>query len=172
MPEASDSEPGAADAASSFTWTETAGAGFLEEDEALRALGAALEHGGQPELAIDAIVVDARTLAGLHAQFLDDPTETDVITFDLSTDADGGPPAMGGPDAEIYVSADRARCVSEDRGVSAKRELVLYLVHGALHLCGLDDHDESDRAAMRAAERAVMARLGFEEDTAPHDIQP
>ncbi len=156
--------------ASAFTWTDEAGPSFLGEEEALGALAAALKHGGRPELSVDVIVVSAKTLAGLHAQFLDDPTETDVITFDLSGDGDGGDPAMGGPDGEIYLSADRARSVSQDRGVAPKRELVLYLVHGGLHLCGMDDHEEADRAAMRTAERTVMSSLGYVEDSAPHDL--
>jgi len=54
--------------------------------------------------------------------------------------------------------------------VSFERELVLYVVHGALHLCGFDDHDPDERAAMRAAERSVMGRLGYPEDLAPHDL--
>lgn len=153
---------------SSFTWTEEAGPRFLESDDALRALAAALDHGGRSELSVDVIVVNAKTLAGLHAQFLDDPTETDVITFDLAGDDD---PAMGGPDGEIYLSADRARSVAAERGLPPERELVLYVVHGGLHLCGMDDHEEADRAAMRAAERAVMAQLGYAEDSAPHDLE-
>lgn len=165
-----DDGPPAADLESTYTWTDEAGPSFLEQDEALRALRAALSHGERPDLLVDIVVVSAETLAGLHAQFLDDPTETDVITFDLSDDEDKSDPVMGGPDGEIYLSADRARAVSEDRGMPPKRELVLYLVHGALHLCGLDDHDESDRAAMRAAECTVMAGLGYAADTAPHDL--
>lgn len=156
---------------SSFVWTEEAGPSLVEEGDALRALGAALEHGGRPGIPVDIVVVSAKALAELHAQFLGDPTETDVITFDLSEEGDAGGPEMGGPDGEIYLSADRARSVSADRGVSARRELILYLVHGALHLCGMDDHEESDRAAMRAAEREVMGALGYPEDGAPHDLE-
>ena len=77
---------------------------------------------------------------------------------------------MGGPDGEIYISADRARSVALERGLPPERELVLYVVHGALHLCGMDDHEEADRLAMRVAERAVMAELGYAEDSAPHDL--
>jgi len=53
--------------------------------------------------------------------------------------------------------------------VSEARELALYVVHGALHLCGFDDHDPEQRAAMRLAERAVMSSLGYEADEAPHE---
>lgn len=154
---------------SSFTWTEEAGEPFLGEAEALRALSAALAHGGRAGRCVDLVVVGAKTLAEMHGQFLDDPTETDVITFDLSDDDLPGGEAAG-PDGEIYLSADRARDESDRRGVPAPRELALYIVHGALHLCGMDDHSDSDRAEMRSAEAAVMGELGYAEDSTPHDF--
>lgn len=128
-----------------------------------RALRTALEHGGRPGREVAVVVVDEPTLTELHGRFLGDPTPTDVITFDLG----GGDEP--GPDGELYVSLDMARRVAAERGVPLARELTLYVVHGALHLCGLDDHDPADRAAMRAAEREVMAELGFPPDPAPHD---
>jgi len=128
-----------------------------------RALRAALEHGGRPGREVSLVVVDDATIGELHGRFLGDPTPTDVITFDLG---DGDEP---GPDAELYVSLDTARRVAGERGVPLARELTLYVVHGALHLCGLDDHDPADRAAMRVAEREVLGGLGFPPDPAPHD---
>jgi len=59
------------------------------------------------------------------------------------------------------VSVDRAREVAEERGLTWEREVVLYVVHGTLHLCGFDDHEDEDREAMRGAEAAVLARLGL-----------
>ena len=123
---------------------------------------AALEHGGRAGLAVELILVDDPTLTELHGRFLDDPTPTDVITFDLGEDGEG-------PAGELYVSVDCADRVSGARGVSLERELCLYIVHGALHLCGFDDHEPEERSAMRAAEAAVMQGLGFEADSAPHD---
>lgn len=151
--------------ASSFTWTDEAGPVQLEESAALRALEAALAHGGHADRVVDVIVVGKSSLAEMHGQFLGDPSETDVITFDLADDE-----GMGGPDGEIYISADRAREVSADRGVPVSREVALYVVHGALHLCGMDDHADEDRARMRVAEAQVMASLGYSEDRAPHDL--
>lgn len=134
-----------------------------EDADLARAVQAALEHGGRPGREVAVVVVDEAALTDLHGRFLDDPTPTDVITFDLGGEDEPG------PDGEVYVSLDMARRVAEERGASLERELTLYAVHGALHLCGLDDHAPDDRAAMRAAERAVMAGLGFSPDPAPHD---
>ncbi|MEO0661883.1 MAG: rRNA maturation RNase YbeY [Planctomycetota bacterium] len=139
-----------------------------------RALLRALDHGGAPDRRVDVIVVDDPTLTDLHGRFLGDPTPTDVVTFDLGGDDEAARPTEGGPvedgpDGELYVSLDMARRVALERGVPLARELTLYVVHGALHLCGYDDIDDAERAAMRAAEAVVMDALGFAPDDAPHD---
>ncbi|MEZ6015267.1 MAG: rRNA maturation RNase YbeY [Planctomycetota bacterium] len=135
---------------------------LLDEAAVVGAVTAALAHGGRAGIDVDVILVDDPTLADLHARFLGDPSVTDVMSFDLGEDG-------GGPAGELYVSVDRAVAVATARGVRPARELALYLVHGALHLCGHDDHEDDERAAMRAAEAAVLAELGYEADTAPHD---
>ncbi len=151
----------------SFAWTVPEEPGDLGEVEASAALAAALVHGGAPELRVDVIFVDDAALAQLHGQFLGDPTRTDVITFDLRED---GAPDEHGPDGEIYVSVERAREVAVGRGVGVAREQALYVVHGALHLVGFDDHDPEDRASMREAEAAVMGALGYAEDLGEHEV--
>lgn len=132
--------------------TRSAPAALATDRQIAAAVRAALEHGARPGLAVEVVIVADDELAALHARFLDDPTPTDVITFDLDDD-------LGGPAAELYVSAERAVDVARRRGLDARRELLLYVVHGTLHLCGHDDHERGDRARMRRAERAVLARL-------------
>ena len=122
----------------------------------------ALRHGGQEDLEVDVILVSEGHLTDLHLRFLGDGSPTDVLAFALGTGEEG-------PEAEIYVSIDRAREVAAARGVTAAREVALYAVHGALHLCGFDDHEPADRARMREAENAVLAGLGHSPDRAPHD---
>jgi len=133
-------------------------------DEALlvRAAEAALSHGGQPGREVDLVVVSDEALAELHGRFLDDDSATDVMAFDLGDEEEG-------PSGEVYLSLDMARRVAAERGVSLARELSLYAVHGCLHLCGYDEHEDEDRRAMRAAERAVLDALGFAPDAAPHE---
>lgn len=87
-------------------------------------------------------------LARLHADFLGDPTVTDVITFE-------GRPEFGLA-GEICVSADTAArfAYEHDRDFSA--ELTLYLVHGWLHLAGYDDLVPAKKRVMRRAETTAM----------------
>ena len=129
-----------------------------------RAVHAALRHGGRPGAGLAVTFVDDATLTRMHAEYLDDPTPTDVITFPLGDDGVG-------PIGELYVSTERARALAAERSVPYERELVLYVVHGALHLCGLDDHEPHERAEMRHAESAVLQELGYPPDERPHDAR-
>ena len=51
--------------------------------------------------------------------------------------------------------------VIAEHGMAAHDELLLYIVHGTLHLVGCDDQTVDARKAMRAHERAVMQQLGI-----------
>lgn len=130
-------------------------------DERVRAIVArALEHGGRAGVDLDVVFVSDEELAALHAEWLDDSTPTDVITFDLGDEGEG-------PVGEVYVSVDCARRVAPTRPVSVERELALYVVHGVLHLCGHDDVDPEERRRMRAAEAFVLDVLGYPPDPQP-----
>lgn len=125
-----------------------AGPRLASDAKLRRAALAALEYGGLPELELGIVIVSEQRIGELHARFLGDPSPTDVISFDL-----------GEGEGELYVCAAVARAVAARRGLDAERELCLYVVHGALHLCGFDDLEPRARRRMRAAERAVLARL-------------
>ena len=132
-------------------WT-VPGPRLLSEREVQVVAAAALAHGGRPELLVAVVFVSDAELARLHARHLGDPSPTDVMAFDLGE-------AGGGPGGELYVSVERARAEALARGLAPESELALYVVHGCLHLCGHDDRAPRERARMRAAERAVFARL-------------
>lgn len=116
--------------------------------------------GGCPagELSI-AILTDA-ALARIHADFMNDPTATDVITFE-------GDPAAGQA-GEICVSADTAARfvgLTANTKTSAimqnkfSAELTLYVIHGWLHLAGYDDLQPAKKRRMRAAEKRALTLL-------------
>ncbi len=140
----------------------------LSDARVAEAVATAAADQGLDALGLDVVFVSAAELAEIHGTFLDDPTETDVITFDLR---DPDLLDEAGPDGELYVSLERASSEARLRGVPLERELLLYVVHGVLHLCGLDDREEADRSSMRAAERRVMERLGFAPDQGAHEAR-
>ena len=149
-------------------------------DEAVEAAAnAALDYGGRSGASLSIVMVDDKQMIRIHDEHLDDPTPTDVITFDLAEEA-GDEPLEGlpaelaellaeAPVGELFVGVEMAERVALERDVSSARELALYVVHGVLHLCGFDDVDPVDRAAMRVAEENVMGGLGYAPDTAPHE---
>ncbi|MDR2676161.1 MAG: rRNA maturation RNase YbeY [Opitutaceae bacterium] len=108
-------------------------------------------RGGCPPGELSIAFLTAPALAALHAGFLGDPAPTDVITFE-------GDPALGAA-GEICVSADTAAAYAAAHGLDFSAELVLYLVHGWLHLAGYDDLRPQEKRLMRAAEKRALALL-------------
>lgn len=103
---------------------------------------------------VNVIIVDDATIAELHERFLHDPTPTDVLSFPLAD----RPSIIEG---EIVVSAQRALARAARFGWQPHDELLLYVVHGTLHLLGYEDHTPAGRARMRRREKAVLSGLGI-----------
>jgi len=114
----------------------------------------------QAELSI--LLVDDRRMAKLHEQWLGIPGPTDVITFDLSESGSAAPrEAPAGLHGDIVVSAETARRTARQLGWTPRQELILYLLHGLLHLTGYDDILPADRRRMRAREKSLLQQLGL-----------
>jgi probable rRNA maturation factor len=126
-----------------------------------------IPHSAIPQGELSLVFLTDPALAQIHADFMDDPTATDVITFEGD--------ALAGLAGEICVSADTAwKYIATPEGRaparprlggspalqrSFARELTLYLVHGWLHLAGYDDLVPSKKRKMRAAEARAMKLL-------------
>jgi probable rRNA maturation factor len=118
------------------------------------ALFEALVDSGQFPIAsgeLSVVFVDDATIAQVHADFMHDPTPTDVITFPANQAMESA--------GEIIVSVDHAMARAQELDIPFTRELSLYLIHGWLHLAGYDDRNEIDRVAMRAAELQALQIL-------------
>jgi rRNA maturation RNase YbeY len=100
-------------------------------------------------------LVGDRRMAELHERFMHIPGPTDVLTFPLETDARGR--ATGG---EVVVCVPEARRRARAEGVPVERELLLYALHGMLHLAGFDDRTDRDFAAMHRTEDDILTRIG------------
>lgn len=97
---------------------------------------------------LSVVFLNGISMKDLHEQYLRDDTLTDVITFD----GDSSMSFAG----EICVSPDYATVSSQEHNVMFSEELSLYLVHGYLHLYGLNDILQEDIAMMRSAEKKCM----------------
>ena len=103
---------------------------------------------------LDLILIDDATMAKLHGDFLDKPETTDVLTFDLRENEES--PIEG----EVYACIDEARRCIADRSHPVRAELLLYGVHGLLHLAGHDDHDPDDHRRMHEREDELLRAVG------------
>ena len=100
---------------------------------------------------LNIITVDDNYLAKFHKLYLSDPSYTDVLTF-LLDDPDG---AVG----EIYLSIDRAKHNAKIYKVSPEEEYARLIVHGILHLKGMDDKTEADREKMHQIENIYLEKF-------------
>ena len=98
-------------------------------------------------------LVDDRTIHELNRRYLCHDCATDVLSFILER----SPEHL---DGQIVVSTETARNEAARYGWSPDDELLLYVIHGALHLVGFDDQQASDSDRMREKEREILAHFG------------
>jgi probable rRNA maturation factor len=98
----------------------------------------ALRSEGVPVARVSITFVGNRRIASLNRRHLGHHGATDVISFGLGRDAGAG--ALLG---DIYIAPDVARRNAIENGVSIREELTRLVVHGVLHVVGLD-HPEGD----------------------------
>lgn len=101
-------------------------------------------------------LVGDRRMADLHRQFMNIPGPTDVLTFELDHDGRGRVTA-----GEVVVCVPYALRHARRAGVRPRDELLLYALHGMLHLCGFDDRTTRDFAKMHRREDEILKRLGI-----------
>lgn len=115
-------------------------------------VGAALaEEGKDAELSV-ALVGD-REMAALNERFRGCNDPTDVLAFPYESDGE----FVSG---EIVANAELAVRESASRAHSADDELMLYVVHGLLHLLGYDHREAESTRRMRQREQAILHAAG------------
>lgn len=84
----------------------------------------------------------------VNRRYLQHDYYTDIITFDYS-EAE----RISG---DLFISLDTVRSNAEGMGEDFDRELHRVIIHGILHLCGIDDKAEGAREIMEAAENEAL----------------
>ncbi len=98
-------------------------------------------------------IVDDRSMSDFHARHSGVAGTTDVLTF---LGSGNGEPI----DVDIIACADEAARRAAEFGHGVERELLLYAVHGLLHCCGHDDHDQVAHDLMHAEEDRILSAIG------------
>jgi rRNA maturation RNase YbeY len=112
-------------------------------------------------------LVAAPEMARINWQFLQHEGATDVITFDhTEQQISRRKSAMikGEICGELFICVDEAVRQARQFRTTWEVELVRYLIHGVLHLCGYDDHEITARRRMKQEENRLlrMLRLRFD----------
>ena len=97
------------------------------------------------------IFCDDQKILEVNRQYLQHDYFTDIITFDY----DEGDTISG----DIFISLDTVRSNSEQFHTDYEQELHRVIVHGILHLCGINDKGPGEREIMEVAENKALALL-------------
>lgn len=95
------------------------------------------------------IFVDDEKILEVNRQYLGHDYYTDIITFDYCE----GDVISG----DLFISLDTVRTNAEQVGATYEEELHRVIIHGILHLCGINDKGPGEREIMEAAEDKALA---------------
>ena len=95
------------------------------------------------------IFVDDERILEVNRQYLQHDYYTDIITFDYCE----GDTISG----DLFISLDTVASNAAELGVQRDDELMRVVIHGILHLCGIDDKGPGEREIMEEAENRALA---------------
>ena len=104
------------------------------------------------------IFCDDAKILDVNLKYLQHDYYTDIITFDYCDDL----AAMGISDTisgDMFISLDTVRTNAEGLGADYLQELHRVIIHGILHLLGINDKGPGEREIMEAAENKALALL-------------
>ena len=125
----------------------------IDEAKITAAVQSILHHAGVSAAQVSIALVDDPTIHQLNVEFLEHDYPTDVLSFVLEQTDDS-------LEGELIVSTDTADREAREHDWPAEHELLLYVIHGALHLVGYLDAEPEERLQMLAAEKHFLGKFG------------
>jgi probable rRNA maturation factor len=92
------------------------------------------------------VFVGPKRMRTINKQYLNHDYVTDVLTFDFGKNQQG----------EIIICPHIAAAYAKAHQTSTGNEIILYVIHGILHLAGFDDHKPKDMLQMRIMENELL----------------
>ena len=123
---------------------------------------------------VSLLFVDEAAIAALNVEFLGKPGPTDVLSFPIedeptptgrSPDFGGTGPGSSAEQGALTLLGDVVICPTvafrnaTEHGVSFEDEVALLVVHGLLHLLGMDHEEDGDAERMEALEEQLLQRF-------------
>ncbi len=113
-----------------------------------------LEFESQPEITLQ--ITDDMTIRKFNLQYRGLDEVTDVLSFENTfTDPESGHTYLG----DILISYETAKRQADSRGLDLMAELEMLLVHGILHLSGMDHAVIAEWQEMSAAQDSILVEL-------------
>ena len=103
------------------------------------------------------IFCDDEKILEVNRQYLHHDYYTDIITFDY----DEGDIISG----DLFISLDTVRSNAEEQETTYEEELHRVIIHGILHLCGINDKGPGEREIMEEAENQALRKRKDMSDT-------
>lgn len=100
--------------------------------------------------------VSEERISQLHQQLFNDPSITDCITIPINSLNESVPYHILG---EIFICPNVAYAYAKEHNIAEDNELLRYLIHGLLHLSGLDDQTDSEYTIMKQKENELLKLL-------------
>jgi len=139
-------------------------AGMASDDVIRRAAEATLVALSQPSgTGLTVVISGDEEVHILNRDYRLVDSTTDVLAFPTRKGPIFVLPA-GSPEnlGDVVVSAPRAIAQACDAGHSADREMALLVIHGCLHLLGMDHADEAQRLRMWSQQDRILSGLGLD----------
>jgi probable rRNA maturation factor len=132
----------------------------VDRERMRQAAESILRDAGVTDARLSLAVVDDATIHRLNRQYLNHDYPTDVLSFLLEREGER-------LEGEVIASADTAVRTAAEYSWPPGDELLLYVIHGTLHLVGHDDASPSQRTAMQREERRYLVQFGLEPPREP-----
>jgi probable rRNA maturation factor len=111
------------------------------------------------EISTDEVIihfVSQKAISEIHAEFFDDPSPTDCISFPIDPPQNHNTTSKHQILGEVFVCPKIALQYAKSKNLDPHQETTLYLIHGLLHLLGYDDIAPSARRKMRQMEQKCL----------------
>jgi len=116
-----------------------------------------LRYEGVKDSELSIVFVTSQRIRALNQKFLHRNHATDVLAFDMRDPGEAKDASLVG---DIIISTDAAIQNAKTFKTSIEHELVLYVIHGILHILGYDDHTPKDVKKMRQREAGIIKKIG------------
>ena len=121
-----------------------------------KAAEAVLTGFGKKDAFIEMTFLTNRAIKRLNKKYMGRARATDVLSFLLADEA-----ALVG---DVYISSDMALANSRSFKTKYGAELILYVIHGILHLLGFGDKTNKEKKKMRKLERRFLKNIWSKEN--------